>query len=161
MKKDWRLITGFEKYAVSDSGEVISIQHGEWRPIKGNIIKGYESVGIRNADGKRIHVKRHRLVAKMFVENPNNLPVVNHLDGNKFNHHYSNLEWTTAKENSTHAASIGKYLWGSKLVLNIETGIFYNTLKEAYKFSGLPISLSYFRHMINGLYPNKTKFIAA
>lgn len=45
----------------------------------------------------------HRLVAKCFIDNPYNYPVINHKDGNKQNNHYSNLEWCTVKQNHTHA----------------------------------------------------------
>lgn len=41
----------------------------------------------------------HRLVAKCFIENPDNLPEVDHLDNDKHNNHYTNLEWTTRGEN--------------------------------------------------------------
>lgn len=59
---------------------------------------GYLKVNIGN---KQVFV--HRLVAKAYVGNGSSKPFVNHIDGNKKNNHYSNLEWVTASENSKHA----------------------------------------------------------
>ena len=42
----------------------------------------------------------HRLVAEYFIDNPNNLPVVNHKDENKLNNNVNNLEWATYSQNS-------------------------------------------------------------
>jgi hypothetical protein len=53
------------------------------------------------------HIKVHRLVAMAFHENPNNLPQVNHKDGNKGNNHYLNLEWTDNSGNQIHAFETG------------------------------------------------------
>ena len=47
----------------------------------------------------------HRIVASMFIPNPDSKPVVNHKDGNKLNNHVSNLEWTTHSENTKHWVS--------------------------------------------------------
>lgn len=49
----------------------------------------------------------HRIVATAFIPNPNNLPEVNHKDGNKQNNSVSNLEWVTRSENQTHAYKLG------------------------------------------------------
>lgn len=49
----------------------------------------------------------HRLVATVFIENPQALPVVDHVDGNKLNNRAVNLEWVTHKENSRRAIKMG------------------------------------------------------
>lgn len=55
-------------------------------------------------NGKRKVVHPHRAVAELFIPNTNNLPQVNHIDGNKTNNYISNLEWVTNRENILHAS---------------------------------------------------------
>lgn len=50
----------------------------------------------------------HRLMAMMFLENPENLPQVNHKDCNKANNHISNLEWSSNSENIEHSHKNGR-----------------------------------------------------
>lgn len=64
---------------------------------------GYMSIALNTHEKWFIH----RLVATLFIDNPKNLPCVNHIDGNKQNNHYTNLEWCTHAENSKHAYDKG------------------------------------------------------
>jgi hypothetical protein len=70
----------------------------------------YQLLTYRNAEGqwqsKREYA--HRLVAKHFLPNPDNLPQVNHKDCNKWNNHVDNLEWSTRKANIDHAHAMGR-----------------------------------------------------
>lgn len=65
------------------------------------LLHGYPSVRLCKG-GEAYNVKVHRLVAEAFIDNIDNLPMVNHLDNNKLNNWVSNLEWTDSKGNSDH-----------------------------------------------------------
>lgn len=60
-------------------------------------------------NGKSKKVRVHRLVAQTYLDNPMDLPEVNHKDGNKKNNHKDNLEWVTSEGNKKHAISLGLY----------------------------------------------------
>lgn len=95
------IINEFDNYAISNLGNVKNIK-------KGNILtpylnpNGYLSYTFCQKGIKKTF-RIHRLVALYFIDNPNNLPYVNHKDGNKTNNRAENLEWCTAKENDNHA----------------------------------------------------------
>lgn len=98
--EEWKDIIGVEEhYQVSNKGRVKN-KH------TGNILKpscnsgGYEHVELRYGYNKDELV--HRLVAKMFLPNPNNFNQVNHKDENKRNNDVLNLEWCNAKYNTNY-----------------------------------------------------------
>ena len=67
----------------------------------------YQKIDLRDkTTRKKASFYIHQLVATVFIPNPNNLDIVNHIDENRSNNHISNLEWSTHRENVVH--SIGK-----------------------------------------------------
>lgn len=78
------------------------------KPINGcirlntSIVRGYAKVFV---NGKRQSV--HRLIMQSISPTENKELEINHIDGNKLNNHYSNLEWCTSSENKRHAFRIG------------------------------------------------------
>ena len=78
---------------------------------KPNVLNsGYCSV--RTTLGERnykIHILIHKAVAYTFLDNADNLPEVNHIDGNKENNNVNNLEWCTSHENQQHKYDIGLF----------------------------------------------------
>ena len=109
----WRDIQGYEgKYQVSSLGRVKSLKdnNGNYREkiMKfGKNIYGYLLVNLHK-NGKMKTFSVHRLVATAFLENPNNLPQVNHKDEDKTNNVVGNLEWCTQKYNLNYGSRIAK-----------------------------------------------------
>lgn len=112
--EEWRDIPGYEGlYQVSNLGRVRSldrtiIRGGIPRKINGTNIKqadnrsGYMTVDLhKNGMVRRYYV--HRIVASVFVDNPCNKSVVDHIDHDRGNNRYDNLRWVTQCENLEHS----------------------------------------------------------
>ena len=111
MTEIWKDVKDYEGfYQVSNLGRVKSLDrfdriHHHW---KGKMLKlamsrgGYLAVEL-NKNGKASKKSVHRLVAEVFVPNPLNKSMVNHLDGIKTHNTPDNLEWCTDSENKYHA----------------------------------------------------------
>jgi len=109
MKEVWETIVGFENYMISNFGRVKSLKRKTSKNQKNIIMKqGIETANhkiVTLYNGKKYkRLKVHRLVATYFVPNPNNYPVVNHLDYDPTNNRADNLEWTTQKGNAMYSA---------------------------------------------------------
>ena len=104
-----------ERYVITDLGRFIIATGKCWRTGSPGIKPGgYKFVGVVE-NGRTQYKMLHRLVAEAFVDNPNNLPEVNHKDGNKLNNAATNLEWVTRKQNAKHAAEMGLTAKGDKV----------------------------------------------
>ncbi|XBW80068.1 HNH endonuclease [Bacillus velezensis] len=105
-------IADFPGYGITNHSRVVNLK-------KKTVLKtkidgqGYAKV-ILYKEGKQVGRRVHRLVALNFIPNPENLPYVNHIDGNKANPKVSNLEWVTPKGNAQHALKHGLLLIGEK-----------------------------------------------
>lgn len=95
---------GDTDYLISDDGKVY--RFGREKKYDTDI-RGYSRVTI-SVNNVKTRYKVHRLVAELYLPNPENKPYVNHKDGNPSNNHYSNLEWVTAQENSLHSTRVLK-----------------------------------------------------
>ena len=142
-------------YEVSSMGRVRSLDRVDslGREAKGKVLKlginnkGYLFVGLcKNGKVKTFQV--HRLVATMFIPNPDNLPVVNHKNETKTDNRAENLEWCTNKYNANYGtrneraseAMKGKYTGDkhpiARKVICLETKQVFGCTKDAEKWCG-------------------------
>lgn len=102
-QEQWKPVEDFPGYYVSDRGRVKGIR----TMLKPDIsAQGYSRVTL-SKNKKPVHKLVHRLVAEAFIENPNNYPQVNHVDGDKTNNNVENLEWCSASYNVRHSIDTG------------------------------------------------------
>lgn len=126
-KEIWRNIENYKNYEISNLGRVRSKNREITRKdnikthIKSTMLKpqtsrkGYLRVSMYNCYGIKV-ISVHRLVAKAFIPNPNNLPQINHKDGNKTNNSVDNLEWCNNQYNQLHAIKNGLVNHAKKVI---------------------------------------------
>lgn len=107
-------IKNYDNYYIYDNGDVFNIKTKKM--LDGSIGKnGYKYYRLSKENTKKMFYA-HRLVAEYFIDNLDNLPVVNHKDGNKLNNNVDNLEWVSYSENMEHFHStIKKNLKNKKI----------------------------------------------
>ena len=149
MNEEWRDIEGYEGlYQVSNLGRVKSLNYNRTKSekiLKTAMRRGYLGVTLFK-DGKPKTFMVHRLVAMMFINNPEKLPVVNHKDEDKLNNNADNLEWCTILYNNCYGTRLervsdknrgknnpmyGKPSHNRKKVKCITTGEVFDSIHEA------------------------------
>lgn len=110
----WKPIEEFPNRQVSNLGRIKTIKGSIMRPSLRGRARDYLGVTLSVTKYKSVSMLIHRIVAKAFCPNPNNLPQVDHIDGNKLNNEASNLEWVDQNENMRRAIKAGRIIRGSK-----------------------------------------------
>lgn len=177
-----------EFYEISNLGNVRSINRtikksdGKIIAYRSKVLKvfffantGYPYVCLYK-NSKKKNCTIHRLLAKAFIPNPKNKHQINHINGNRKDYRLENLEWVTQCENMQHSYDTGlsftpkgdnHYLYGrkgedcvnSKIIINLETGIFYYSANEAALTIGMKVKK--LRERLCGRTKNKTSFVYA
>jgi hypothetical protein len=165
----WVPIPNYEQYyEINNLGTIRSIprriltKSGYYKPEKERKLtqrisnKGYLSVTLsKHGQSKTHHV--HRLLALVFIPNPDNKPILNHINGNKLDNSIHNMEWVTYSENVIHAYKHGLYKSTERkrrIILDACTGETYTSIKKA--ALSLNIEYSTCRNYLSGHSPNRT-----
>jgi len=167
-----KIIKDYPNYAVSKDGNVYNIKTNRCLK-KVKISSGYHQVYLyKNKISKSLLV--HRLIAMTYLPNKLNKSDVNHINGIKTDNRLENLEWVTRSENLLHSFKLGmskvneknkarflkmvkERVFSKNIILNIENGIFYNTVKEISIIYGL--NYHTIKNKLNGYCINNTNFI--
>ena len=102
-----KIIKGYSRYAINESGIIKNISRDYILKPRNSGYGAYLTVALINDNGERKTKFIHRLVAETYIPKKDNKLIVNHIDGNKYNNHVSNLEWVTVSENIQHAYDTG------------------------------------------------------
>lgn len=162
MNEIWSNIEGFENsYEVSNLGRVrgkrqtrkskgISISVVQGKILKQKTDKdGYKEVKLCK-DGKLYCKRVHRLVASAFIPNPNNYPIINHIDENPSNNCVSNLEWCSKSYNTKYSV----HKRSQKVICN---GVEFPSIKALARHLNVDSKALRYRLKVGGLYKGKHK----
>lgn len=162
MSEIWRDVPGYEGlYMVSNLGRVMSLLSGKKKILQLLRDKNYYFVRLRKGGAAKC-LRVHRLVAETFIDNPNNYPVVNHINWDKLDNRVENLEWCTYSYNNWYVqGNKTKYedvlrnknrvkkkrdylqrkanqnSYGQRRIMCVETGKIYDSISDAGRDCGV------------------------
>lgn len=162
-------IKDYPNYLITLDGKVFSMITMKFLKPN-NTGRGYLSAQLYDKNGGSKRRLIHRLVAETYLQNIESKEQVNHINGNKHDNCLLNLEWNTSSENNKHAFRTGLRFVDDKrrqmghdlkekrkkIVLDLKTGIYYDSMQEAAKSVNLHFKV--LSKMLTGTKNNKTNF---
>ena len=143
----WVDIIGYEgDYQISNDGQVKSLKNGKEKILSPTYNKnGYLKVNLYNNGTRKTH-RVHQLVAHAFVPGYQPGMVVNHIDEDKSNNVWTNLEWVSPKDNTIHGTCIERMLQTrqsnkGKSIYCSELDMTFTTQAEAARYFGCSSTL--------------------
>lgn len=104
---------------INELGEIFNTKTGQAKkPTLAS--NGYYLISLYKKNRPK-YFNIHKLLAELFIENPNNYPIVNHKDGVKTNNKLDNLEWSTYSHNNQHAYDTGLKVVSEKMIEHART----------------------------------------
>ena len=127
-------IKGYEDirdcYIIKSDGSIINTDTN--KILKPSFDKdGYLTYRIMTSNNNRRHIRTHRVLAEWLIPNPNNLPMVRHLNDNKLDYRIENLAWGDKSDNMQDMIKNGKFDKVMHQVRCVETGTIYKSSREA------------------------------
>lgn len=119
MEEEFKIINGFEKYEISNLGNVRNIKTG--KSLKQQNCQGYKIVNIGKSM-KRVHI----LVGNAFIPNPNNHPIIDHINNDRSDNRIENLRWVNHSQNIQNASKRSDNKSGFR-------GIHYDKYRKMYR----------------------------
>lgn len=140
----WVVLPDYPHDKISPDGRIYS---KKIKKIKKQQTKGkYKYVQMTDKDGNKKSMAVHRLIAFAYIPNPDNYPIINHIDGDPGNNSVENLEWCDHSHNANHAYSTGLNKSRKAVIQKDKKGrvlAIFDSMEEASKATGaLPTSIS-------------------
>lgn len=140
-----------DNYLVYWYGEIYSKCSGKF--LSKQLINGYYAVSIRGPTKRKI-LKVHRMVATMFCLNPDNKPIVDHIDQNRLNNKYVNLRWVSYLENAENTRNLETRNRSVKQYdINMNFLAEFKSIKSASELTGM--SYACIKNCCRGVYNTK------
>lgn len=138
---DANYVEGYDDYVVTKTGYIVSLKTkilDKYMTLgRDNLINDYAIVAL-SKNGRSSKHKIHKIVAKAFVSNPNGYNEINHIDENKSNNNYTNLEWVDHVTNIRHESRTRRATESRKIpvaqILDGEIVAIHQSAVDAKKF---------------------------